>query len=53
MKCEICKNTIHETFLKKVIGTHVKDTKGKLHTICFECEKKFNSDKKKILEQIK
>ncbi|MBI4141925.1 hypothetical protein HY484_03305 [Candidatus Woesearchaeota archaeon] len=52
MKCEICKTTIQETFLKKKIGTYVKDEKGKLHLICFECQKKFN-DKNKILEQIK
>lgn len=52
MKCEVCKNTVQETFLKKIIGSYVKDEKGKLHTICFECQKKF-TDKKKILEQLK
>ncbi|MBI4140379.1 hypothetical protein HY485_00935 [Candidatus Woesearchaeota archaeon] len=52
MKCEICKATIQETFLKKIIGTHVKDEKGKPHLICFECQKKFGSEKKKILEQL-
>ncbi len=53
MKCEICKNNIQETFLKKIIGTYVKDAKGKMHLICFECQKKCGSDKKKVLEQIK
>jgi len=53
MKCEICSKKIEETFLKKILGTHVKDEKGKKHTICFECQKKFNNDKAKILENIK
>lgn len=52
MKCEICKNKINETFLSKLIGTYIKDDKGKRHTICFECQKKFK-DKKQILENIK
>ncbi|MBR9699702.1 hypothetical protein GOV09_04565 [Candidatus Woesearchaeota archaeon] len=41
MKCAICKTKVQETFLKKIIGTHIKDAKGKKHTICFECQKKF------------
>ena len=52
MKCSICKNQIKETFLKKVIGTYIKDEKGKKHLICFECQKKFDNDKAKILESI-
>ena len=52
MKCEICKNKINETFLRKLIGTYIKDDKGKKHTVCFECQKKFK-DKKQILENIK
>lgn len=51
MKCEICKNKIQETFLKKLVGTHIKDTKGKKHLICFECQKKFH-DKQAILKQL-
>ena len=43
MKCEICKKKIPETFLKKILGTYVKDNKGKKHTICFECQKKFRT----------
>ena len=43
MKCEICKKAIQETFLKKIIGTYVKDTKGKRHAVCFECQQKFPS----------
>ncbi len=43
MKCEICKKKIEETFLKKILGTYVKDEKGKKHAVCFECQKKFPS----------
>ncbi len=52
MKCELCKKAIEQTFLGKIIGTHVKDAKGKLHTICFECQKKFQA-KEALLAQIK
>jgi len=52
MKCEICGNNISKTFLNKVIGAYLKDSKGKKHLICFECQKKFK-DKKEILENIK
>ena len=50
-KCEICGKKITETFLGKVLGTYIKDEKGKKHIICFECQKKFK-DKKKILENL-
>lgn len=49
MKCEICKKTIGETFLKKIIGTYVKDEKGKKQVICFECQKNFPT-KQEILK---
>ena len=51
MKCEICNKSIETTFLNKILGTHVKDSKGKLHSICFECQKKFRS-KEEILKAI-
>ena len=51
MKCEICKKKIEETFLKKILGTVVKDKKGKKHYVCPECQKKFNT-KKKLLEKL-
>lgn len=50
-KCEICSNKVGETFLSKVLGTFVKDDKGKKHLVCFECQKKFK-DKKEILEKL-
>ena len=52
MKCSICNKTIETTFLNKLLGTYVKDSKGKLHSICFECQKKFAS-KEEILKAIK
>ena len=51
MKCDICKNKIEETFLEKMLGTYVKDSKGKKHLICFECQKKFKT-KEDILKQL-
>jgi len=52
MKCAICSKKIEETFLKKIIGTYIKDEKGKKHVVCFECQKKLK-DKKEILASIK
>ncbi len=51
MKCEICKKKIEETFLKKILGTVVKDKKGKKHNVCSSCQKKLGS-KEKILEKL-
>ena len=51
MKCELCKKAIAQTFLGKIIGTYVKDAKGKPHTACFECQKKFRT-KEALLAQI-
>ncbi|MFH1133964.1 MAG: hypothetical protein V1735_05710 [Nanoarchaeota archaeon] len=39
MKCEVCKRSIEETFLRKVMGTYVRDKKGKKHLICNACQK--------------
>ena len=52
MKCEICGKAIDNTFLGKLIGTYVKDKNGKLHSVCFECQKKFIS-KEEILNVMK
>ena len=51
VKCNICSKKIEQTFLKKLIGTYVKDKKGKKHAVCFECQKKF-SDKEAILKKL-
>ncbi len=38
MKCEICKEKIEETFLKKSLGTALRDAKGKQHWVCSGCQ---------------
>ncbi|MBI2101652.1 hypothetical protein HYT53_03485 [Candidatus Woesearchaeota archaeon] len=52
MKCSICGKSIDTTFLNKILGTYVKDSKGKIYPVCFECQKKFTS-KEEILKAIK
>lgn len=52
MNCEICGKKMATTFLEKPMGTHVKDSKGKKHLICFECQQKFQ-EKALVLQQIK
>ena len=52
MKCEICKKKIAELFLDKIKGTVLKDSKGKKHYVCFECQKNFK-DKDKLLAELK
>jgi hypothetical protein len=52
MKCEVCGKKIAETFLGKVVGTYVKDAKGKKHVICFECQKNLKT-KEDILKNLK
>lgn len=51
-KCEICNKKIEETFLGKIIGTYIKDKKGKKHIVCFKCQKKFPK-KEELLKAIK
>ncbi|MFH1054294.1 MAG: hypothetical protein V1740_07785 [Candidatus Woesearchaeota archaeon] len=50
-KCEICKKKIEETFLKKMVGTVVKDEKGKKHFVCSSCQTK-SKDKKELLSNM-
>jgi hypothetical protein len=52
MKCKICKNKVNETFLKKVVGTYIKDKNGKKHLICVDCQKNYDNNKLKMLEHI-
>ena len=39
MNCAICNKRIEETFLRKIIGTYVKDKKGKKKAVCQACQK--------------
>jgi len=41
MKCAICGKKIQTTFLNKIIGTYIRDKKGKKRTVCNECQKKY------------
>ncbi len=52
MKCEICSKGIAATFLDKMKGTYVKDPKGKLRSVCFECQSKLKG-KAELLQQMK
>ena len=38
MKCADCGKTIDETFLKKIIGTHVRRDSKRV-TVCNECQR--------------
>ncbi len=51
LKCRICGKKIEETFLKKILGTYVKDKKGKKHPLCPECQKQKGS-KEEILKNL-
>lgn len=51
LKCEICKSKIEEAFLKKILGSYVKDEKGKKHLICPQCQKRFPK-KEEILKNL-
>lgn len=51
MKCEICKKKIEYTFLKKILGTVIKDDKGKKHIVCSECQKNLKT-KEEILKNL-
>tara|TARA_Y100000031_G_C8035047_1_gene298941 strand:+ start:462 stop:620 length:159 start_codon:yes stop_codon:yes gene_type:complete len=51
MKCDLCSKSIKEIFLKKIVGTYVKDAKGKKHTVCFECQKIYPK-KEELLQKL-
>lgn len=50
-KCELCKRTIEETFLKKPLGTYIKDSKGKKHLVCAGCQATLQS-KEEIMKKL-
>ncbi|MFH0869683.1 MAG: hypothetical protein V1866_01340 [archaeon] len=47
MKCDICGRKIETTFLNKVIGTVMRDRKGKKKTVCSECQKQNTAEELK------
>ncbi len=52
MKCSVCGKKLAVAFLKKIVGSYVKDDKGKLYPVCSECQKKLRT-KEEILKHIK
>jgi hypothetical protein len=52
-KCEVCKEKIGETFLNKIIGTYIKDSNGKKHLVCNQCQKNLNNDKETMISELK
>jgi len=53
MKCEICQKKIETNFLEKIFGTVIKDSAGKKHYVCSDCQHQMANDKKKMLAKIK
>lgn len=51
MKCEICGRGVSTTFLKKIVGTYIKDSKGKRRVACFECQKQAKT-KEELLKKL-
>jgi len=51
MKCEVCKNNVQTTFLAKLVGSYIKDEKGKKRAVCNACQKKFQS-KEELLKNL-
>ncbi|MBN2052938.1 hypothetical protein JW756_05520 [Candidatus Woesearchaeota archaeon] len=43
MKCDVCGKKIETTFLNKIIGTVIRDEKGKKKTVCNECQKRYTT----------
>jgi len=44
MKCDICGKKIETTFLNKLIGTVMRDSKRKKRNVCNECQRKYSKD---------
>ena len=51
MKCDICKAEIEVNFLNKIMGTYVKDKKGKVKVICPKCQRQLQN-KENILKKL-
>lgn len=47
MDCTICNKKIEKTFLNKIIGSYVKNEKGKKKAVCPNCQRA------KSIEEIK
>jgi len=47
MKCDICNGKIETTFLNKIVGTHMRNEKGKKKLVCHNCQKLHTKDELK------
>jgi len=50
MNCDICKKKVEQTFLNKLIGTYVKNSKGKKKIVCPACQK--TNTKEELKEKV-
>lgn len=39
VKCAICGEKVQTTFLNKLVGTYLRNSKGKREAICQNCQK--------------
>ncbi|MFH1173642.1 MAG: hypothetical protein V1725_00735 [archaeon] len=39
MNCTLCGKKVEETFLKKILGTYVRNAAGKKKVVCQNCQK--------------
>ncbi|HLP79317.1 MAG TPA: hypothetical protein VK158_01670 [Acidobacteriota bacterium] len=53
MKCSITGKEIEQNFLGKLIGTTIKDEKGKKYAVSADAQKLYKNDKTEILKHIK
>ncbi len=53
MKCAVSGKTIQETYLKKILGTFIKDENGKRFVVSNEIQHEYKNDKQAILTAIK
>ncbi len=44
MKCDICNRKIETTFLNKLVGTMIKNSKHKKKYVCNECQRKYSKE---------
>ncbi|MBC8495235.1 hypothetical protein H8D36_03720 [archaeon] len=44
MKCDICGKKIEKTFLNKIVGSYMRNSKHKKKVVCPECQKKYGKE---------
>lgn len=46
-KCDVCGKKIETTFLNKLVGTVMRNNKGKKKNVCSECQKQNSKEELK------